>query len=437
MSVWRCTKAVHKTKPLLEYMKKVPDSRSPRKKKHNQAEVLTYMVFAYMVGRYTIRRAIRWAENNIAFLRKYMKLSGGIASVSTVSRMLSEIDEIDFGLAFMEWISEIVKTTGTHIIIDGKALRASTDKRKEGSSIPYILNVLDVATELVIGQLPIDEKKNEITYIPKVLEMLDITDDIITIDAIGTQVKIMDYILNNGGHFMFTVKKNNKSVYEEIIGYFTQIDSTIELLKDNPDRKEELKKVKAEIDEEKTSERNRERDEYRRLVTQSCDKSFFTRQSEIFMRINTMGCLTQVRIPIERNCYGDDVTRNLKEFLEKGSIKKPKITEGDDIKDDIQKVGLISDLEMNSKTMLDIHRQHWKIENSLHHVLDDVFREDRSPAKGSKNNLAQIRKFAYNILKIINIHEDLDLGVMEMMDYSADNLKISAKYIFGGIDSLY
>ena len=49
-------------------------------------------------------------------------------------------------------------------------------------------------------------------------------------------------------------------------------------------------------------------------------------------------------------------------------------------------------------------RDHWGVENRLHHVLDDAFREDRSPAKGSRNNLALIRKFALNLLRLVQIH---------------------------------
>ena len=88
---------------------------------------------------------------------------------------------------------------------------------------------------------------------------------------------------------------------------------------------------------------------------------------------------------------------------------------------------------MGAKEALEIKRAHWKIENSLHHVLDDVFREDRSSARKSKNNLALIRKFVYNILKIACIHDDTGKGVQEMSDTFADDLNLIAKYVFSGI----
>lgn len=68
---------------------------------------------------------------------------------------------------------------------------------------------------------------------------------------------------------------------------------------------------------------------------------------------------------------------------------------------------------MTAKEMQKCRRDHWSVENRLHHVLDDTFREDRSPAKGSKNNLALIRKFAYNILRIMRIQHHLKTSELD------------------------
>lgn len=82
-------------------------------------------------------------------------------------------------------------------------------------------------------------------------------------------------------------------------------------------------------------------------------------------------------------------------------------------------------------------RRYWKIENNLHHVLDDAFREDRSTAKGSRNNLALVRKFAYNILRLAGIKEHPDWGMQRMMDYFSDHQEMTEKYIFSEIESFY
>ncbi|MBQ1776802.1 MAG: transposase family protein [Oscillospiraceae bacterium] len=74
-------------------MKIVPDPRSPREKKHDLAEMLTYLVAAYICGRTSLRRCVAWSKRKIKWLRKGMALKNGIASVATISRLLSKIDE--------------------------------------------------------------------------------------------------------------------------------------------------------------------------------------------------------------------------------------------------------------------------------------------------------------------------------------------------------
>ena len=136
-----------------------------------------------------------------------MKLKYGIALPSTITRMLSGIDEELALYAFMEWIGEIVDTKNTHLGIDGKALCGGREKTKGGTT-PMLLNVVETVRGLILAQLPVDSKTNEITVIPELLKLLDISGSIVTIDAIGTQTAIMEQIHGQGGHFVLTVKKN-------------------------------------------------------------------------------------------------------------------------------------------------------------------------------------------------------------------------------------
>ena len=82
-------------------------------------------------------------------------------------------------------------------------------------------------------------------------------------------------------------------------------------------------------------------------------------------------------------------------------------------------------------------RNHWAVENRLHHVLDDTFREDRSLARGSRNNLALIRKFALNVIRLVQIQTGNLSPVSEMMDLLNDKRELLGRYIFGPIESLY
>ena len=126
-----------------------------------------------------------------------MKLEYGIASPSTITRMLCGIDEELALYAFMEWIAEIVDSKDTHLAIDGKALRGATEKTK-GETTPMLLNVVETVRGLILAQLPVDSKTNEIAVLPELLKLLDIRGSIITIDAIGTQTAIMEQIHEQG-----------------------------------------------------------------------------------------------------------------------------------------------------------------------------------------------------------------------------------------------
>jgi len=149
--------------------------------------------------------------------------------------------------------------------------------------------------------------------------------------------------------------------------------------------------------------------------------------------LKSVGCAEQIRILIVKDEDGNDITPSKELFLREGSVRQPAPLKGDGESTDIQVVGIISDKEMSAEEMGWCKRNHWSVENRLHHVLDDTFREDRSPAKGSKNNLALIRKFAYNILRIMRIQHSVKESLPEVMDLFADSLELLHKYIFEGI----
>ena len=142
-------------------------------------------------------------------------------------------------------------------MIDGKALRAAAEKIKDKKA-PYILNALDAATNLVIAQISIPEKTNEITAIPKLLEILDITGSTVTIDAIGATEAILSMIEEKGGYFVQQIKKNCPATYQEIQNVFGEIGKEKEA---DPEKFE--KENQGRYSEYSSCEKNRERVEYR------------------------------------------------------------------------------------------------------------------------------------------------------------------------------
>ena len=410
-------------------MRMVIDPRCGRKTKHDHAEILTYLAAGYLAGKNSVRRCLQWCKNHIDFLRQHLELKNGIASPATVSRILGNIDEEIFCLAFIEWMTGILNTKGINIAIDGKALRGSTEKIRNRKT-PYILNVIDTATALVIAQLPIAEKENEITAIPKLLKLLNIQESLVTIDAIGTVQSVIDTINEKEADYLLTVKKGNPLTYQETKEMFAELGKENERITAHPGQTVTYEKQMDSYDVFKTIEKNRSRMEYRTM--QICHNTDLITLCKKQKEIKTVGWLEQVRIPMEKDMDGKDITPAYEDFIKNGTVRRPRITTGDDLTDDIHQVGLISSREMSAQETLKIKRNHWKIENSLHYVLDGLFREDRSSAGKSKNNLAVIRKIAYNLLRIAILREKTESGPTEMRDQFNDDLTLIEKSAFRG-----
>ena len=399
-------------------MKAVPDPRCGRTSKHDHAEVLVCLVTGFLASRLTIRRSLKWCRKHLEWLRQYLPLKNGVASPSTACRILAGIDEELFALQFTAWIGEIVETRGIHLIIDGKALRAAMEKVKNFRA-PMVMNAIDAATGLVLAQLPLQNKECEITVIPE-----------------GTQTEIMGQIIRQGGHFVLTVKRNQPQSYEEIEKYFRELTEDYGRMREDSGfqpRHPEMMKVYEEIC---LKEKNRDRYEIRRYRV--CRyPALLTKTQEEWPFIRTAGEAEQIRIPIERDENGNDITPDEETFRKQGSRRKPKPKKGDGEDSDIQITGIISDRELTAEEMGGYKRAHWAVENKLHHVLDDTFREDRSPAKKSKNNLALLRKFCYNLLRIAMIREKRSDLMTEMMDEFCDDHALIEKYVFRGVKSFY
>lgn len=362
-----------------------------------------------------------------------MPLENGIASVATASRLLSGIDEELFSYAFMEWIGEILKTRGIHIVIDGKALKAAGSKVR-GTRAPMILNALDAATGLVIAQLPIADKSCELAGLPKLLELLDIRESTVTIDAIGTHTNIMESIVRKNGHFVFMVKKNQPDSYAEITSLLEELSEEYKKAKENAMYISKYAEEMESYTESVTCDKNRDRHEYR--TYRSCHAvDWLTKTESEWSFVRTIGQAKQVRILSVQDKDGNDITPDPETFLKEGSARQKK-PESDDDEATVLSVGMVSDRILSAAEMGKYKREHWVIENALHYVLDSSFQEDRSPAKKSRNNLALIRKFVYNIIRIASLRETGQKPFLLMMDEFADDLSFVERYVFKGIESL-
>lgn len=378
-----------------------------------------------------MRRIVKWARRNQEKLKKHLALKNGIPSLSTFSRIACGIDEELLSLAFTDWIGSILSTKGIHIVIDGKALRAAAEKIKDKKA-PYILNALDAATNLVIAQISIPEKTNEMTAIPKLLEILDITESTVTIDAIGATETILRMMEEKDGYFVQQIKKNCPATYQEIQDIFVKLEKEKEA-----DPEKFAKENNGRYSEYSSCEKNRERVEHREVKCYTNDNAIGKIREELPF-ICSIASSCQIRIPKEIDADGNNVTPDRETFLKQGSRKCPTPTEGDELTDQIQKVGLVSNRTMTAEEFARYKRDHWRIENCLHHVLDEDFLEDKCTARKFKNVLSVLRKMAYNIIRLMQIDAPKDRElVIDVIDEIADDFSVALKWILDPIPSFY
>ncbi len=109
---------------------------------------------------------------------------------------------------------------GEIVAIDGKTLRHSYDTAKNKSAI-HMVSAWTSANRLVLGQVKVDDKSNEITAIPELLKVLSLNGCIVTIDAMGYQREIVKQIRERGD-YVITLKKNQGGLYERVEALFKE-----------------------------------------------------------------------------------------------------------------------------------------------------------------------------------------------------------------------
>ena len=393
------------------------------------AEIFVCIIMGLLAGKTKLRRIVRWCNRHLEELRRHMPFPHGIPSVPTMSRMLASVDEEMVLLSLMNWIGEISNTRGIHIAMDGKGLRAAAHKNRDEKT-PYILNAIDVASKLVVGQMIVREKSNEMTAIPELVEMMEIDGSTVTVDAIGATGNIMDAIHCGGGDFVLQVKKNCPALYDELMGLFDGLEK-----ERSADREEFQKKYGDCFSEAETYEKNRERNEYRKYQSYS-DADGMKGIQEERPHIVCVGRYRQVRILQVQDSSGNDITPSLKEFLEEGSRKQPKVEDG--LEGGVQRAGLISSKVLDAGQLMEFKRRHWAVENNLHYVLDETFGEDKSTIRMGKNTMSFLRKCAYNIARLIQM-ENPENGesIPDTIDDICDDLELGFAKLFSPVPSMY
>ena len=341
---------------LVEHFSGLSDPRSGNAKQHVFLEMLIIAICAVICGADGWSDIELFGNNKKEWLKTFLELPKGIPSHDTFGRVFAQIKADEFQKHFIEWVQAVEKlTTGQVIGIDGKQLRRSHD-HEIGKAAIYMVSAWATANQLVLGQRKVDDKSNEITAIPELLKLLEITGCIVTMDAIGTQTEIAKTIVDGGGDYLLSVKDNQGHLLDDIEYLFT-------------------------VDAAKGFEQ--------------VQHSYAKTVNKGHGRIETRECWAIDNEEYLSFLRKRDSWKGLKSIVR--IVAQPQIDE----KIEIQTRYFISSLPADANIILKAKRDHWKIENQVHWVLDIAFREDESRVRKdhAPENLAVLRHMALNLLK--------------------------------------
>jgi predicted transposase YbfD/YdcC len=157
-----------------KHFSNIEDPRLDRTKLHKLLDILVIAICAVICGADNWEEVQLFGEAKEAWFRSFLELPNGIPSHDTYGRVFARLDPQQFQESFVNWISAVSEVTkGQIIAIDGKTLRRSHDQAL-GRGAFDMVSAWAAQNHLVLGQVKVDDKSNEITVIPELLRVLEI-----------------------------------------------------------------------------------------------------------------------------------------------------------------------------------------------------------------------------------------------------------------------
>jgi predicted transposase YbfD/YdcC len=338
-----------------QHFGELEDPRMDRTKLHKLIDILAIAICALIAGADNWEDVEEFGKVRLEWFKTFLELANGIPSHDTFNRVFARLDPEQFQACFMGWMMAVSQLIGGQVIaIDGKVVRRSHDKGIGKAAIDMV-SAWATANHLVLSQVKVDEKSNEITAIPQLLEALEVEGCIVTIDAMGCQTEIAEKIIAREANYVLALKENQGNLYEDAVHLFDDLEGS---------------QYKAyAFDYDKTINKDHGRIEIRECWT-----------------ISDLETLQHLR--------GFANWKNLATLSRIRSVRR--IGEEQSCEDRYHITSLTG-----AKRILKSVRSHWGIENELHWTLDLAFDEDRCRVRKDHGpeNFALLRHIALNLLK--------------------------------------
>src|SRR6516164_6095830 len=193
----------------------VEDPRIERTKLHRLRDIIIIAICGVICGADGWVGIEEFGKAKEEWLTGLLELPNGIPSHDTFGRVFAHLDPKQFEASFFHWVQGISTTVQGVIAIDGKTLRRSHD-RAAGKKALHLVSAWAVENRLVLAQMATEEKSNEITAIPLLVEQLALKGCIVTIDAMGTQSKIDEQIIEQDGDYALALKDKHGNLFDKV-----------------------------------------------------------------------------------------------------------------------------------------------------------------------------------------------------------------------------
>lgn len=340
---------------LMKYLSTMKDPRIERKKLHQLEDIVFITIAAVISGAESWNEIELYGIQKIGWLSSFLSLPHGIPSHDTFNRFFAALDPTEFEHCFSTWVKSLAETyPGDLVAIDGKTVRGS--RGKDFHSATHIVSAWSNHNQMIMGQIKVDQKSNEITAIPQLLDALLIEESIVTIDAMGCQKEIAKKIRSKKAEYILTVKENQPDLLDDIRDSFKMIEH---------------------VDFTENIDFGHGRIEIRKCAVIS-DLSLIEKPT-LWKSLSSI-----VRIESERHTKSTGKTQTETRYY-------------------------ISSLYTGADQILKAIRSHWEIENKVHWSLDVAFNEDgsRKRAGNAATNFSVINRLALNLLK----KDDMKIGI--------------------------
>ena len=214
---------------LLKEFSQLDDEREPWRVMYPLAEMLLVLTCATVASCDDFEDIVAWGKHHLHDLRRFAPFHHGVPCARWMRALVNRIDPVLFGACFESWIAAMWPDRHDLIAIDGKTSRRTHDKRK-GLKALHTLSAYASNARLVLGQISVPEKANEITAIPDLLDHLaeagHLKGALVTIDAMGTQVEIAKKIVSHGADYLLPLKGNQPTLEADVENYFRTAPQT-------------------------------------------------------------------------------------------------------------------------------------------------------------------------------------------------------------------